>query len=394
MPVTSESIFHKLHADIKPFEVMEALRDAETLERSGRSIVHLSGGIPGARPPEHVMDALNITMRTAPMAYSESRGMPDMRAAMARYYADMYGLSINPDHICMTSGSSAGFVLALLASCVPGQKVGLARPYYPAYPNIFRALGLEPVILDTSAENGFQPTAADIAPHIHTLSAVMIGSPANPTGAIIAPHHLQEIAALCDRHNVQLISDEIYHHIAVEGAPATISARAVSEQAIVVSSFSKYHLLPGWRLGWLITPEHLVRKVELLSQNMFICAPAISQYIGQLMLRERPYMDSVVQSYAPQRQLLCATLDSCAIPYIPPQGAFYVYADIAHYLGGRLADSRQFCHALLHEAGVCAIPGVDFDDKEGWHYVRFSFCASSEQVQSACNHLSDWLKRL
>ncbi len=371
---------------IRPFEVMEAFREAATLEAQGKSIVHLSLGQPGRSAPKPVLDYVTEHLHKAPLGYTDARGMPALRERIARHYREHYALDIPQERIFVTVGSSAAYFLGLLAAFDPGARIGIARPCYPAYPNMMEALGLVPVFLDAEEAEGFQPTT-ELLDRAGTLDGLVIASPSNPTGSVLSPDEMKILAEYCHHHAIRLISDEIYHHVVYESATFDTALRHASH-AIIVNSFSKYYLLPGWRLGWAVMPEDLTRSYESLLQSFFISPPAISQYAALETFNHEAALGEVVNDYARNRDIVKTALESLGFTGLnKAQGAFYLYANIDAFD----RDSKSFCRAMLHEAGVCAVPGTDFDQKGGHRYVRFSFCGDESDIQEACVRLRKWL---
>jgi aspartate/methionine/tyrosine aminotransferase len=371
---------------IRPFEVMEAFREAAALEASGKHIIHLSLGQPAKKVPPSVLEAVTLQMHASSLGYTDARGTPALRARIAQYYHDTYGITIPIERIFITVGSSGAYFLALLAAFDAGKRLAIARPCYPAYPNMMEALGLTPVFLETSEASGFQPDVAALAA-AGEVDGLVIASPSNPTGSVLNAEELAALSAYCRTHHIQMISDEIYHHVTYEGATFDTILRS-NDQAIVVNSFSKYFLLPGWRLGWAVMPEHLVRSYESLLQSFFISPPAIAQVAALEIFEHEETLQATVEEYARNRDVLKAGLEKLGFTGLnKAQGAFYLYANIDAFSN----DSRAFCRAMLHEAGVSAVAGTDFDPLHGHRYVRFSFCGDATDIQLAVNRLQQWL---
>src|SRR5690554_539813 len=349
---------------LMPFHAMEILKRAKALEASGRSVCHLEVGEPGTPPAPRVIEAV---ARALPMAqgYTNAKGMAELRDGLASYYALQHDVAVDPDSILCTMGSSAGFIIAFHTAFQPGARIAITRPGYPAYVNTLLGLGFGVAEIPLSAANGWQLTGADIAAaHADApFDGLLFASPANPTGAAVDRAGLADIVATCKRLGVRLISDEIYHGLDYRGP--SVSALELTRDAIVINSFSKYYCMTGWRIGWMVLPDDLVRRAEILQQNLFISAPTLSQIGATAALGERDYAEEQKARYAGNRQLLNEGLHSIGFEIgAPSDGAFYAYAGISGFSN----NSMSFCEALLDEAGVAATPGVDFDRAGGNRY--------------------------
>jgi aspartate/methionine/tyrosine aminotransferase len=377
-------------AAVPPFIVMDVIAAANTraatLAPGAPGIIHMEVGQPGTGAPRTATEAVVAALNSgAPMGYTEAFGLPSLRARIARHYADWYGATVSPARIAVTVGASGAFPLAFLAAFDPGDRVALAAPYYPPYVNILTALGIEPVILPTGADSRYQPTVAMLDALDPRPDGLVVASPSNPAGTMLHPDELAAIATWCDRAGVRLISDEIYHGLHHTGALTT--AAALSPNAIVVNSFSKYFSMTGWRIGWLVLPEDLVRPVERLAQNMFISAPHIAQIAAEAAFDGTDELEQNVAVYRRSRALLLEALPRVGFPHLAPaEGAFYLYADIAD----RTNDSVAFCARMLAEAGIAASPGVDFDAARGATTLRFSYCGPEEAMAEAAKRLASW----
>ncbi len=374
-------------AAVPPFHVMDVLSAANARQRSHGDVVSLAAGQPSTGAPAAVRAAAVEAVNGQSLGYTEQLGVPELREAIAGHYARRYGLEVSARDVVITTGSSGGFLLAFLSAFDAGDRVALARPGYPAYRNILSALGCEVVELPCDGGTRFQPTVAMLQ-ELGPIDGLVVASPANPTGTVLAPAELAAIAGWCAERGVQLISDEIYHGISY-GA-ATASAWEFSREAVVVNSFSKYFGMTGWRLGWLLVPPRLHRAVDCLTGNFTICAPAMAQHAAVAAFTPDTYaeLDAHVARYAANRALLLDGLTAVGIDRIAPaDGAFYAYADISHLTG----DSMAFCRALLAETGVAIVPGVDFDPVAGDHFARFSFAGSTADVHTALDRIGTWL---
>ena len=373
--------------DIPPFFVMEVMRAANEREIAKQAVHHLEVGQPGTTAPEGALRAAENALRAERLGYTDALGIPDIREAVAKRYGDYYGLNVAPERIVATTGSSAGFVLAFLAAFDPGDRVALAAPGYPCYRNILSALGIEPVLLPAELSDRFQPTPAllDKALEAGPLAGLIVASPSNPTGTMLDSKSFRELVAYCSAHDIRLVSDEIYHGITY-GADAD-SALSFAQDAVIINSFSKYFSMTGWRLGWMVMPEDLLRVTESLSQNLYISPPTLSQIAAVAALDCSEELDRNVAQYARNRELLLEELPKAGFDSIAPaDGAFYLYADVSHMTN----DSDAFCRAILAETGVAITPGIDFDPDRGNRFVRFSFAGTTETMAAAAKALQDW----
>jgi len=379
-----------LRAGIPPFHVMDVWLAAAERQRSHGDLVNLSAGQPSVGAPEPVRAAAAAALAADTLGYTVALGIPELRSAIAGSYADRYGLSVDPDDVVVTTGSSGGFLLAFLACFDAGDRVAFASPGYPCYRNILTALGCEVVEIPCGPETRFQPTAAMLAEIEGPLAGVIVASPANPTGTVMEPAELAAIARWCDEAGVRLISDEVYHGLVYEGAPATSCAWETSRNAVVANSFSKYFAMTGWRLGWLLVPQALRRAVDCLTGNFTICPPVLAQYAAVAAFSPEAIAESDrhLRHYAANRELLLGGLRSMGIEKLAPtDGAFYVYADLAEHTD----DSLAFCARLLADTGLALAPGVDFDTERGNTHVRLSFAGPTADIEEALRRLRGWL---
>ena len=372
---------------IKPFMVMDVMRETFEREARGENIVHMEVGQPSTHAPVGVLAAAKTALQDDRLGYTDAFGVMALREAIARHYSDQHGLAVPLSRIVVTTGSSGAFVIGFLAAFDAGDRVALAAPGYPAYRNILEALGVEVVELLAGPGHNFQPTPELLAGAGPGLDGLIIASPSNPTGTMLNRAEMAAIADYCRDHGIRLVSDEIYHGITYEGAATT--ALAVSGDAIIVNSFSKYFSMTGWRLGWMVIPEDLSRSVECLAQNFFISPPTLSQIAAVAAFDCRDELDANVAVYAANRKLLLAQLPEAGFDRLASaQGAFYIYADVAHLTN----DSHAFCKRMLAETGVAATPGLDFDPSRGNHYVRFSFARATADMAEAARRLRAWDK--
>lgn len=377
----------KLTDGLMPFFAMDILKRAKALEAQGRTVCHLEVGEPGAPPAPKVIEAVARALPN-PQGYTNAKGLDGLRQGLALYYERQHGVAIDPDLIVATMGSSAGFILAFHTAFKPGARIAITRPGYPAYVNTLLGLGFNPIEIPLSAENGWRLTGEDIArAHLKmSFDGLLFASPANPTGAAVSRDQLADIVATCKRLGVQLISDEIYHGLDYSGP--SVSALELSRDAIVINSFSKYYCMTGWRIGWMVLPESLIRRAEILQQNLFISAPTLSQIAATVALEERDYAEEQKAAYARNRQLLGQGLRELGFE-LPRDGdgAFYAYAGIKKFSN----DAMDFCLTMLERAGVAATPGIDFDRTNGNGYVRFSYAGTQASMLIALERMRGFL---
>jgi aspartate/methionine/tyrosine aminotransferase len=357
---------------------------ASELVAQGRSILHLEVGQPSTPAPAGVRKAAADALGSDRIGYTNAPGLFTLRRAIAGHYRDWYGVEVDPRQIIVTAGASAAFTLAFLACFDPGERVGVIEPGYPCYRNTLLALGVEPVPIRVGPDDRWAPTPA-LVDAAGPLAGLVVASPSNPTGTVLPPERLKELAAWCDERGVQLVSDEIYHGITY-GQRAE-SARSCSDDAIVVSSFSKYFSMTGWRLGWIVAPPEVLAAVERFQQNLYICAPTLSQLAAVAAFDCADELDTHVARYASNRRLLLDGLASAGLEDVAAaDGAFYVYADVSALTD----DSMLLCRQWLQEAGVATTPGVDFDLANGHRFVRFSYSGHAADIVVACERLAAW----
>ena len=369
---------------VDPFIVMDVVEAARKLEAAGRSIIHMEVGQPGTPAPALARKALVRAMEGDALGYTVSLGLPDLRAGIAGLYRRWYGVDLNPDRVIVTAGSSGAFVLAFTALFDAGDRVGLGEPGYPSYRQILRALSLEPVGLPTAQENRLQPVPADLDGH--DLQGLIVASPGNPSGTMLSRPHLAALMQAAAARDIAFISDEIYHGLHY-GDPAT-SALQVSDEAYVINSFSKYFSMTGWRIGWMVVPEAHIRTVERLAQNLFICPPHASQIAALAALDATEELEANRAVYAENRRLMLEGLPKAGFTRIaPPDGAFYIYADVSDLT----EDSLAFAEELLQEAGVAVTPGLDFDPRRGRRTLRFSYARATADIAEGLRRLEAYM---
>ena len=374
---------------VPPFAVMEILAAANVRRARGEDVLVLCAGEPAGGAPAAVRQRAAAVLAAGDLGYTEATGIPPLRAALAAHYTATYDVPVPAEAIALTTGSSGAFLLAFLAAFDAGDRVALARPGYPAYANILTALGCEVVDLPCGPDQRYQPTPAQLEALTEPLDGLVLASPANPTGTMVAPDELAALAAWCTDHGVRLISDEIYHGITY-GAEATATAAAYRDGgAVVVSSFSKFWGMTGWRLGWLVLPDDLVDPVAALAGNLALCPPALAQHAALAALDEdgMAAARAAVDGYAACRSLLLEALPRLGWdPVAPADGAFYLYGAVARFG----LDSVTYCARLLDEAGVALTPGTDFDPVGGADWVRLSFAAPVATVRAAVDRIVAW----
>ncbi len=374
-------------AMIPPFIVMDVMKAAADRRAEGGDVLHMEVGQPSTSAPRGVIEAAKRALDDDVLGYTLALGIDPLRAAIAGHYRDYYGLEAPAERIAVTTGSSAAFLLSFLAAFDAGDRVAILRPGYPCYRNILGALGIEAVDVPVGPETRYQPTLDALeAAGGADLDGLLIASPANPTGSMLADHELDAILGYCRERSIRYISDEIYHGITYGGrAPSALDFDA---EAVVINSFSKYFSMTGWRLGWTVLPEDLVRPFERLSQNLFISAPTLAQHAAVAAFECHEELRANVARYAANRELLLERLPKIGFEKLAPvDGAFYIYADVRWITN----DAGAFCRDMLEATGVAATPGDDFDPVDGHAHVRFSFAGAAEEMAEATDRLARWL---
>lgn len=370
---------------IAPFIVMDVMRAAAEREAAGGDVIHLEVGQPSGQAPTRVLKAARRALDDHPLGYTVALGTEELRTRIANHYRHAHGVAVDPALVAITTGSSAGFLLAFLAAFEPGDRVAVAAPGYPAYRNILKALGIECVPIRVGPASRWQVTADLLRKVEGRLDGVVVASPSNPTGSMLSAKELSDLVQWCEAAGVRLVSDEIYHGITY-GAPAA-SAAGREGHHVVVNSFSKYFAMTGWRLGWMVLPPDMLRAVECLQQNLFISPPTLSQIAAAAVFDCLDELDARVATYRANRDLLLEELPKAGFTRLAPSdGAFYLYADI----GDLTNDSPEFCRRMLAEIGVATTPGTDFDPFDGHRAMRFSFAGSTSHMAEAARRLKAW----
>lgn len=370
---------------VEPFHAMDVLAEATKRRASGRPVISMAVGQPVHPAPEAARQAARRALEIGRIGYTDALGLLSLRRAISDFYRERHGVSVDPGRIAITTGSSAGFNLAFLALFDAGDRVAIARPGYPAYRNILAALGIETVEIEVSAENGFTltPEALEAAGRI---DGVLLASPANPTGTVTGRANLAALSAYCRENGIAFISDEIYHGLTFVGEEAT--ALEFGEDAVIINSFSKYYCMTGWRIGWMVLPETLVRPVERIAQSLYISAPELSQIAAEAALGAEAELNVYRDAYRVNRDFLVRRLPELGFSIASPMdGAFYAYVDVSRFTN----DSMAFARRMLAETDVAATPGIDFDPKDGHHTMRFSYAGSFEEMSEAVDRLARWL---
>jgi len=377
-------------SDVPPFIVMDVMAAAAGLEAQGARIFHMEVGQPAAPAPATARRAAQAALSGGRIGYTETLGIPSLRARIARHYRDTYGFALDPARVVVTTGSSGGFVLAFLALFEPGERVALANPGYPPYRHILAALGCEPVLIETGAETrwALSPEAVIAEHRKKPLAGLVVASPANPTGTMMDAGALAALIAAAEGEGIRVISDEIYHGL--DYAFAAETAAKLSARTLVINSFSKYFCMTGWRIGWMVVPEALVRAVERLQGNLAISVPTLAQVAAEAAFDGRDEMEAVKHGYEENRRLLTEGLPKAGLDrFLPVDGAFYLYADISKFSN----DSLDFAKRMLNEAHVAATPGIDFDPVNGHNFLRFCYAGSAADMREAVQRIGAWLNR-
>jgi aspartate/methionine/tyrosine aminotransferase len=377
-------------SNVPAFMVMDVMAEAARIEAAGGHVVHMEVGQPHAPAPATAIAAAQAALNGGRIDYTSALGLPSLRARIAGYYRDIYNCCVDPERIVVTTGSSGAFVLAFLAMFEPGDRVAVTIPGYPPYRHILTALGCEPVLIETTNTTRHALTGEMLLDaHRKTpLKGVLVGSPANPTGTMMSREALSSLITAAEGEGIRFISDEIYHGLDYAFPAAT--AASLSADALVINSFSKYFCMTGWRVGWMVVPEPLVRPIERLQQNLAISVPTLSQIAAEAAFEGAAQMETVKAGYEENRRILIEGLPKAGLDtFLPADGAFYLYADVSKFTD----DSYDFAQRMLREAHVAATPGVDFDPLHGRSFVRFSYAQSADDMREAVARITRWLTK-
>jgi aspartate/methionine/tyrosine aminotransferase len=377
-------------SDVPPFMVMDVMAAAARIEAAGERVIHMEVGQPAAPAPSTAIAAAQAALASGRLAYTESLGIRTLRERIARHYRESYRVQIDPARVAITTGSSAGFILAFLALFEPGDRIAIASPGYPPYRHIMRALGCEPVAIETDASTRWAITPDKLlASHRKArLSGLLIASPANPTGTMMADDGLRALIDAAQSAGINVISDEIYHGLDY-AFPAETAARHC-DSALIINSFSKYFCMTGWRIGWMVVPGSLVRTIERLQGNLSISVPTLAQIAAEAAFDGRAEMEEVKHGYERNRLILIEGLPKAGFDqFLPVDGAFYLYADVSRFC----SDSFDFAKRMLAETHVAVTPGIDFDPQRGHRFVRFCYAGAAAEMQEAVARIGSWLRR-
>ncbi|MFP1643428.1 pyridoxal phosphate-dependent aminotransferase [Pontitalea aquivivens] len=368
---------------VDPFIVMDVMEAARAAEAAGRHIIHMEVGQPSTPAPAAARAALARALERDALGYTVALGLPDLRRGIADLYRRWYGVDLNPDRVVVTPGSSGAFLLAFSALFDAGDRVALGEPGYPSYRQILRAMSITPVGIQTRAEDRFQPRPQDIPADVQGL---IVASPGNPSGTMLGKPELAALMAAAQARGLAFISDEIYHGLHYDARG--VSALEISDEACVVNSFSKYFSMTGWRVGWMVVPEDHIRTVERIAQNMFICPPHASQVAALAALDCIDELEANRAVYAENRRLMLEGLPKAGFTRIaPPDGAFFIYADVSDLT----TDSRALAAEILEKAGVAVTPGLDFDPRRGAQTLRFSYARQTADIAEGLARLQAFM---
>src|SRR6195952_5763846 len=375
-------------SDVPPCMVRAVMAAADRIEAAGGHVIHMEVGQPAAPAPRTAIEAAHAALEQGRIDYTSALGIPSLRARIARHYRDAYGCAVDPERVVVTTGSSGAFILSFLALFEPGDRVAVTVPGYPPYRHILTALGCEPVLIETHADKSHALPAGDLlaAHRDKPLKGVLVASPANPTGTMMSREALTSLIAAADSEGIRFISDEIYHGL--NYAFPAVTAAELSPNALVINSFSKYFCMTGWRVGWMVVPQPLVRPIERLQQNLSISVPTLSQVAAEAAFEGGAEMEAIKHGYQENRRILIEGLPSAGLDsFLPADGAFYLYADVSRFT----SDSFAFAGEMLEKARGAATPGVDFDPVHGRQFIRFSYARSADEMREAVARIARWL---
>ena len=385
----AELLAASARSNVPPFMVMDVMSAAERIEAAGGHVIHMEVGQPAAPAPKVALAAARAALESGRIDYTSALGIASLRERIGRHYRDTYNCEVDAGRIIVTTGSSGAFILAFLAMFEPGDRVAVTVPGYPPYRHILSALGCEPVLIPTSGDTRHALSAeALLAAHRKApLRGVLVGSPANPTGTMMSREALTGLIAAAEEAGIRFISDEIYHGL--DYAFPAVTAAELSNRALVINSFSKYFCMTGWRVGWMVVPEPLVRPIERLQQNLAISVPTLSQIAAEAAFEGRDEMEAIKRGYLENRRILIEGLPAAGLTsFLPADGAFYLYADVSEFT----ADSFEFAKRMLQQSHVATTPGVDFDPFHGKNFIRFSYARSADDMREAVQRIARWLR--
>ncbi|MEE2677919.1 MAG: aminotransferase class I/II-fold pyridoxal phosphate-dependent enzyme [Myxococcota bacterium] len=385
--MTATTKFRPSHRGSSPSVAEQLQARAREVQAQGTDVIYLHVGQPSTGAPAGTLEKIEAASRDSTLGYTSAAGLESLRERLSQQYTERYGVDVDPDRIVVTLGASGAMILAIVGCFDERQRLGLPQPFYYGYRHAMETLGVECVRFPTTMENNFQPTIADLEAIEGGIDGLVIASPNNPTGSMIRPEALQELAEYCENRQIRLISDEIYHGIVFEEDDPEVTAIAYSDEVIVVNSFSKYYSMAGWRLGWMVVPSYLAAPIANLAHNLYLCSSAPAQ-IGALHAIDcREELDSHVKRYRRNREILLERLPSIGFDrFCAPHGAFYIYCHVQHMH----EDSVQFCIEMLEGAGVLAAPGSDFCPETGQHYIRFSYAGATADIEAALDRIEQW----
>lgn len=364
---------------LSPFIVMDILAEAQKL----KDVIHMEIGEPDLEPSPRVLEALEKAVKERKFFYTPALGILELREKIAEFYLKKYGVEISPERVIITTGTSGAFLVAYAITLNAGDRIVLPDPSYPCYKNFAHLLDVEPVFVNVDKSTNYE-LRAEALKERKDFKVVHVSSPQNPTGSLYSAKTLRELAQFCEENGVYFISDEIYHGLVYEGKEHT--ALEFSDKAIVINGFSKYFCMPGFRIGWMILPQELVRKAEIVIQNVFISAPTLSQYAA-LEAFDYEYLEKVRQTFKERRDYLYSELKELFDIDAKPQGAFYIWANVSKYS----EDSYEFAKRLLKEAKVATTPGVDFGKNETNRYVRFAYTRNLDELKEGVRRIKEFL---
>ena len=371
---------------VDPFIVMDVMEAASKIEKAGHDVIHLEVGQPGTSAPILAKESVIDSLSASTLGYTVALGIPELRKKIAKLYWHWYKVKVDAQRIIVTPGSSGAFILAFTGLFDVGDSVGIGSPGYPSYRQILKALSLNTVTIKALSDNKFQPVPTDVINN--KLDGLLVASPANPTGSMLNRDELEKLMAACKKKETAFISDEIYHGIEYE--TRAVSALEVSDDCFVINSFSKYFSMTGWRLGWIVVPNKHIRQFERLAQNMFICAPHISQIAALGALDAHHELNQNVQTYKTNRAMLAEQLPKLGLAnFAPPDGAFYFYVDVSEYTD----NSVNFANEILEEVNVAVTPGIDFDPDRGLKTIRLSYACSTPDLKEGLRRLNNFMSK-